>query len=62
MGKWGMGNLQKKIFEELCVVLSTYNPSIKEMGQEDHEFKASLGYIARPRLLAQKVSKKYTLE
>jgi hypothetical protein len=30
------------------VVVHTCNPSIGRLGQEDGEFEASLGYIARP--------------
>jgi hypothetical protein len=39
------------------VVLYTCNPSTKRLRQEDHKFKASLGYMVKPCLKQKSTTK-----
>jgi hypothetical protein len=40
------------------MVVNTYNPRLKRLGQEDCEFKSSLGYIARSASRRKKKQKR----
>jgi hypothetical protein len=40
------------------MVVNTYNPRLKRLGQEDCEFKSSLGYIARSASRRKKKNRK----
>jgi hypothetical protein len=40
------------------MVVNTYNPRLKRLGQEDCEFKSSLGYIARSASRRKKKTEK----
>jgi hypothetical protein len=38
----------KELLREAIVVVHNYNPALRRLRQEDHKFKASMGYIVRP--------------